>query len=102
MGLMSGRRKLIWVFFITLSLFLSYSAVGERGFVRLHQLMRQRDNLKVSVQTLEEQNASLAGEIGLLSDDPATIESLARIGLGLVRPGEVVYILPETTVEGSQ
>ena len=90
------RRKLVWVFSITLCLFLAYSAVGERGFIRLHQMIRERDNLKIRVRTLEEQNSRLSEEVGLLSNDPDAIESLARIGLGLVRPGETVYILPDT------
>jgi cell division protein FtsB len=98
-GLIPGRRKLIWIFSITLAMFLAYSAVGERGFIRLHQLMDERDNLELRVRTLEEENARMAEEIGLLSDDPATIESLARIGLGLVRPGEIVYILPDVAGE---
>ena len=99
MRLIPVRRKLIWTFSITLALFLTYSAVGERGFIRLHQLRGERDDLKSRVRTIKEQNAQLAEEIGHLSEDPATIESLARIGLGLVRPGEVVYILPDVAGE---
>ena len=91
---MMVRPKLVWVFSVTLCLFLVYSAVGERGFIRLYQMIRERDNLRVRVHTLEEQNMRLTEEIGHLSDDPATVESLARIGLGLVRPGETVFIFP--------
>ena len=59
----------------------------------------QRDNLQDRVRALEEQNARLAEEIRLLSDDPQTLEAIARIELGLVKPGETVFILPETPAE---
>jgi cell division protein FtsB len=95
MGLTTGRRKLVWVFTLTLSLFIGYSAFEGRGFIQLHRMKVQRDDLRARVRLLEEQNARLAEEIRLLSDDPETLEALARIELGLVKPGETVYILPE-------
>jgi cell division protein FtsB len=93
------RRKLVWIFTITLCLFLAYSAVGEKGFIRLHQMILERENLKSRIRALEEENSRLAEEIGLLSDDPTAVESLARIELGLVKPGETVYILPDALVD---
>ena len=93
------KNKLVWIFTITLCLFLAYSAVGEKGFIRLHRMILERENLKTRIHDLEEDNSRLAEEIGLLSDDQATIESLARIELGLVKPGETVYILPDAAVD---
>lgn len=93
------RRKLVWIFSITLCLFLAYSAVGERGFVKLHQMILERENLKIRIRALEEENSRLAEEVGLLSDDSTAIESLSRIELGLVKPGETVYILPDVSVD---
>lgn len=93
------RRRLVWIFCITLCLFLAYSAVGERGFIRLHQMILERENLKMRIRALEQENSRLAEEIGRLGSDETTVESLARIELGLVRPGEKVYILPDTTMD---
>ena len=95
MGLIPVRRKLVLIFSVTLSIFLGYSAFEERGFVQLHHMMAERDNLRARVRALEEQNTRLAEEIRLLGDDSETLEALARIELGLVKPGETVYILPE-------
>ena len=33
--------------------------------------------------------------MGRLNEDPATIESLARQELGLIKPGEIVFILKD-------
>jgi cell division protein FtsB len=93
-----ARRKLVWIFSLALCLFLAYSAMGEKGFIRLHQMILERENLKTRIHVLEEENSRLAEEVGLLSDDHTVIESLARIELGLVKPGETVYILPDTAV----
>lgn len=94
------RRRLVWIFCVTLCLFLAYSAVGEKGFIRLHQLILEREDLRMRIRTLEEENSRLAEEIGRLGDDLTTIESLARIELGLVKPGETVYILPDAPLDG--
>jgi cell division protein FtsB len=93
------RSKLVWIFCLLLCLFLAYSAVGERGFIRLHRMILERENLKDRIRTLEEENSRLAEEVGLLSDDHTAIESLARIELGLVKPGETVFILPDTAAD---
>ena len=58
-------------------------------------MLSERDTLRDRVRALEELNSWLAEEIRLLGDDSETLEALARIELGLVKPGETVYILPE-------
>lgn len=89
------RGRFWLVLFLTVGLFLFYSAVGERGLIRLHQMVTQRNDLRSSVSSLQESNAQLAEQVRLLRDDPATIEYFARTELGMVRTGETVYILSE-------
>ena len=80
---------------VTVGLFMVYSAVGERGFIRLNKMLSQRDDLKARVRSLEESNRDMAEQVDRLRNDPATIEHLARTELGMVREGETVYILTE-------
>ncbi len=61
----------------------------------LGKMVHHRNELRQSVQKLEQDNNRLAMEIGRLRDDPGTLEALARTKLGMVRPGEVVYIFHE-------
>jgi cell division protein FtsB len=89
------RRRLWLVLVLTVCLFLVYSAVGERGLVRLNIMLEQRDELRARVDALQESNLDLAEQISLLRDDPATIENLARTELGMVRDGETVFILSD-------
>ena len=90
-----GRRRFWVILFVTAIIFLAYSAVGESGFIRLHGMVKQRDELGLRVQALKQSNAELSERIRLLRDDPDTIEHLARTELGMVRDGETVYILSE-------
>ena len=96
------RRRLWVVLILTVSLFLVYSAVGERGFIRMNSMAQQRDELRTKVSDLKESNARLAEQIGRLRDDPVTIEHLARTELGMVRDGETVYILSDRPGEQIQ
>ncbi len=100
---MLGEKQRIWILLILiLAVFVAYSAVGEKGFIKLNAMGRQRDDLRSRVHQLEKGNADLIEEIGLLRDDPATIEALARTELGMAREGETVYILPEIPGSGPQ
>ncbi len=96
------RRRLWLVLVLTVCLFLVYSAVGERGLVRLNIILEQRDELRARVDALQESNLDLAEQISLLRDDPATIENLARTELGMVRDGETVFILSDLPGEEPQ
>lgn len=75
--------------------FALFSLAGERGFLSLIQMNKRRGDLASSVRDLEGDNARLSEEITRLRSDPGTIESLARTKLGMVRPGEVVFVFSD-------
>ena len=89
------RKKFLLILAATVGLFMVYSAIGERGFIRLNKMVNQRDELRVRVQSLKESNQEMAEQVRRLRDDPDTIEHLARTELGMVREGETVYILSD-------
>lgn len=50
-------------------------------------------------------NAQLRGEVRRLREDPRAVEEIARRDLGLMRPGEIVFIIvdtPNKTVDSRQ
>lgn len=69
------------------------------GAGTLAEPLANRREAQARVELLEEQRAALAAENGRLGqrvedlEDPLTIELLAREQQGLVRPGEVPYVL---------
>ena len=73
---------------------------GERGLV---EMMKKRDESKalaLQVTTLREQNERLVEEIQKLRDDPATIEDLAKRDLGMIKPGEKLFIIRDLPPTG--
>jgi cell division protein FtsB len=69
--------------------------VGERGLIAMRRASRQYDELASSIALQRTENARLREQARLLAEDPATIEAIARRELGLIRPGEKVFIVKD-------
>ena len=67
--------------------------VGEKGLIETMQARRQYRQIEASLERLQQENARLRETMRLLRDDPATIEGVAREDLGLIRPGETLFII---------
>ena len=67
--------------------------VGDKGLLDTIRARRQYAVLAADLARKRDENAHLRDKIRRLNNDPATIESLAREELGLIRAGEVVFIL---------
>lgn len=68
---------------------------GDRGYLRLLQKREKTQALVREVDRLESENVRLAGEIRALKTEPRAIERIAREQLGLARPEEKVFLIPE-------
>jgi cell division protein FtsB len=84
--------------FLTLVLVID-ALVGEKGLLESMRARRQYQQLERSLDDIKRENARLRDEARRLREDPAAIESLAREELGLMRPGEVVFILKDVNEE---
>jgi cell division protein FtsB len=65
-----------------------------------HDLVAARDHeglLRTTIGLTEHRIERLHGRIRQLRNDPDTLERLAREELGLVKPGDMVLVLPEAT-----
>jgi cell division protein FtsB len=67
--------------------------VGEKGLLDTMRARRQHDQLAAALAQKRQENARLRDEIRRLRDDPKQIESVAREELGLMREGEVLFIV---------
>ena len=89
------RRGLhLLLIFVTLVLIVD-ALVGEKGLMQSMNAQRQYRQLHESLEELRRENAALREQVRRLKEDPDEIESLARKDLGLIRPGEVVFILKD-------
>jgi cell division protein FtsB len=67
--------------------------VGDRGLLAMLRARKQYDELTLAVSRQRAENARLRDEARRLREDPAAIEEIARRDLGLIRPGEKVFIV---------
>lgn len=90
------RRRAVHLLLIFVTLVLVVDAlIGEKGLVESMRARRRYQEVQASLDALRRDNARLRDEMRRLNEDPATIESVAREELGLIRPGEVVFILKD-------
>ena len=67
--------------------------VGDKGLVDTIRARRQHQVLAAELAHKRQENARLRDHIRRLKEDPGAIESLAREELGLMREGEVLFIV---------
>jgi cell division protein FtsB len=88
------RRRTVHFLLVFATIVLVVDAlVGEKGLMETLKARRQYRELAASLDSVKRENSRLRDEMRRLTDDPKTIESVAREELGLVRPGEVLFII---------
>ena len=71
------------------------AVVGDRGLLAQRRASREYDALTRALELKKMENARLQEEARRLKSDPTAIEELARRELGLIRPGEKVFIVKD-------
>ena len=74
--------------------------VGEKGLLTMLKARQQYRMLEASLVTSKAQNARLREEARRLKEDPSAIEDLARRELGLIKPGEKLFIIKDVPPAG--
>ncbi len=88
------RRRTVQHLLIGLACLVAVDAfVGEKGLLAIIEARRQYRALEASLAQVRAENARLRDEAERLRLDPAAIEEIARRELGLMRPGETLFII---------
>jgi cell division protein FtsB len=80
-----------WLILLFLGLIVAWLGFGERGFIHLYRMEKERQTHLDRIQDLEKKNRELLEEIERLREDAAYMESLGRRELGLLKDDEVLY-----------
>lgn len=88
-----GRRVLRIALAIVTAVLLVDALVGEKGLMALVEARREHADVERSLLRARAENARLREEARRLREDPAAIEELARRELGMIKPGEKLFIL---------
>ena len=93
----AGRNRRIvqcLVLFVA-SVFVIDGLVGDRGLLAIMRAQHEYDAAAATVARQRAENARLREEARRLREDPGAIEEIARRELGLIRPGEKVFIIKD-------
>lgn len=90
-----GRRIASFLVVFVASVLVLDALIGERGLLAMMRARREFADLQGSIDQLRRDNARLREHARRLREDPRAIESLARKELGLIRPGEVLFIVKD-------
>ena len=95
-GTSQKRRKTVQILLLFVTLVLAIDGlVGEKGLLESIRARQRHRELSTSIERLRAENAQLREDARKLLEDPSTIESLAREELGLIRPGELLFIVKD-------
>jgi cell division protein FtsB len=90
-----GRRLVRYALaFVTVVLVVD-AIVGEKGLLALLKARRDFAAVEASLARARAENARLREDARRLREDPSAIEEIARRELGLIKPGEKLFIVRE-------
>jgi cell division protein FtsB len=90
-----GRRILIGLFLLVVCVLVVDALVGDQGLVATMRARKQYNQLASELARLRGENAGLREEARRLREDPTAIEEIARRELGLMSPGEKLFIIKD-------
>ena len=90
-----GGRIFAGIFVFVVCVLVVDALVGDQGLVATIRARKQYDHLSADLVRLRFENAGLREEARRLREDPAAIEEIARRELGLMSPGEKLFIIKD-------
>jgi len=90
-----GRRIVQYLILFVGCVLLLDGLVGEKGLVEMLKKRQEFRALEQSLADIRTDNVRLREEARRLREDAATIEDLARRDLGLIKPGEKLFIVKD-------
>jgi cell division protein FtsB len=92
----SRNRRVVQILVILVaSIIIVDGLVGDRGLLAMLRARHEYDELAASISRQRAENARLRDQARRLREDPSAIEEIARRELGLISPGERVFIVKD-------
>jgi len=73
-----------------------HDVFGTHGYLAMRRTKQEIEKVQKDIERLNKENAELREEVQALRTDPNKIEAIARDGLGLAKPGEVIIKIPQS------
>ncbi|HEV2298704.1 MAG TPA: septum formation initiator family protein [Candidatus Acidoferrales bacterium] len=84
-------------YFVALAFFLLLlqDVFGAHGLLAMRREKNKINQVQAENQKLSQENQDLSQHIQKLKTDPSAIEQIARDRMGLARPGELIFRMPD-------
>jgi len=89
------RRAIQYVLVLIGCVIIVDALVGEKGLLAMRKARQQYHALEGSLAAARAENDRMREEARRLKEDPAAIEDLALKELGLIKPGEKLFIVKD-------
>lgn len=90
------RRNMRQILVLALFALLVHDVFGTHGFIAMRRTQKEIDEIRQQIGQINDQNKSLADQVNSLKTDPKSIERIAREEMGLARPGEMIFKIPDS------
>jgi len=90
-----NRRLLHFALILVAAVIVLDALAGDRGLLAMFRVRGQYNALAVTLARERAENARLAEQARRLREDPTAVEEVARRELGLIKPGEKVFIIKD-------
>ena len=74
---------------------LVHDVFGPHGFIAMRRTQKEIEQIREQIGKMNDENKSLAEQVSSLKSDPKAIERIAREEMGLARPGEMIFKIPD-------
>ena len=91
------RKNARQVLGLALFALLVHDVFGPHGFIAMRRTQKEIDQIREQIVKLNDENKSLSEQVTSLKSDPKSIERIAREEMGLARPGEMIFKIPDTS-----
>lgn len=90
------RRSIATMVALAIAMMLFFDGIaGQRGMLANRRAQARYQAAQRALEAERQRNATLREEVRRLKSDPAAIEEAARRDLGLMKPGEKLFILKD-------
>lgn len=90
------RRNARYFFALAFCLLVLQDVFGAHGLMAMHRSKTKMREVQAQIEQLDKENQDLRQKIHRLKTDPSAIEKIARDRMGLARPGELIFQMPQS------
>ena len=94
------RRNARQILGLALFALLVHDIFGAHGFIAMRRTQKEIEEIRQQIGKINTENKSLSDQVNSLKTDPKAIERIAREEMGLARPGELIYKIPDSSKPG--